>query len=387
MKRKKLISNVLKQAISFSLACITTIVAINVTSPTSALATEISVMNNSVGASLSEPGALGSVDVSSIKIGTKYAKPKDIIYTTFQAEHAEQIKFEFSYYTIDGSYGYKNCYATKEKDYNPQTNLWTIKTVIPSNAAAGTWELFEIVVTDENGKNAYLISNSKPASQEYAEATDLTIGDFTIVCAPQAATEFNPSYRILPHYDITKDGGEIKIDQNGEIHYFLPDGDHVHDAFFYDGTYTYFLQYSGTPMKNTFAYHPDGIHLVYFDENGHEIFSNFHYCPEVQYTCYFGSDGYLYKDQITFIGDKTYYLNNNGALEQNGWFKFTNGLDYGYANTDGSLITNCWGKDSQGRTVFYHWNGMVARGLITDGINYYYMDETDGHYIGQFPVK
>ena len=74
-------------------------------------------------------------------------------------------------------------------------------------------------------------------------------------------------------------------------------------------------------------------------------------------------------------------------MAANGWFSFANGRDFGYANSDGTLNTNGWGQDPQGRTVFYHWNGMVARGLITDGVNYYYMDETDGHYIGQFPVQ
>lgn len=365
----------LKTAVTFGLACLISISSITLAFPTPVMAAETS---------LSQEGALGSVDVSSIKLGTKYARPKDIIYTTFQANRAEQVTFRFRYFMADGRRGYKECYATKEKDYDSETGLWTIKTVIPSNAAAGTWQLFDIVTVDENGKSAWIVTNSDVTLQNYPEATDLTIGDFTIVDAPQAPAEFDPSHRILPHYDITKDGGEIITDKNGEMHYILPDGDHIHDAFFYDGTYTYFLQYNGTPMKNVFTYHPDGEHLVYFDENGHELFSTFHYCPTVGYTCYFGSDGYLYKDQITFVGDKTYYLNGNGALEQNGWFQFANGLDYGYANSDGSLITTGWGQDPLGRTVFYHWNGMVARGLITDGIYYYYMDETDGHYIGQF---
>ena len=43
--------------------------------------------------------------------------------------------------------------------------------------------------------------------------------------------------------------------------------------------------------------------------------------------------------------------------------------------------------DPYGRVVFYHWNGMVARGLISDGVYYYNMDADDGHYLGQFPVR
>ena len=45
----------------------------------------------------------------------------------------------------------------------------------------------------------------------------------------------------------------------------------------------------------------------------------FQYCSSVGYNCYFDSQGYLYKDQITYIDENLYYLNANGALEQNGW--------------------------------------------------------------------
>jgi hypothetical protein len=71
-------------------------------------------------------------------------------------------------------------------------------------------------------------------------------------------------------------------------------------------------------------------------------------------------------------------------MKQNEWFQFDNGLDYGCATADGSLTCNTFGYDPYGRVVFYHWNGMVARGLITDGTWYYLMDETDGHLLGQF---
>ena len=174
------------------------------------------------------------------------------------------------------------------------------------------------------------------------------------------------------------DDGNLRCYENGKL---------VTNEFKFDGTYTYYMQADGTPMKDRLTYHPDGEHIIYFDPEGHEVFTNFQYCPSVDYICYFDSQGYLYKDQITFVGDKTYYLNANGALEQNGWFQFANGLDYGWANGDGTLITTGFSADPYGRTVFYHWNGMVARGLITDGVYYYNMDTTDGHYLGQFPVQ
>ena len=159
------------------------------------------------------------------------------------------------------------------------------------------------------------------------------------------------------------------------------------NRFVFDGSYTYYMQADGTPMKDRLTYHPDGEHIIYLDTEGHEVFTNFQYCPSVGYTCYFDSQGYLYKDQITFVGNSVYYLNANGAMEQSGWFRFANGLDYGFANSDGTLITTGFSYDPYGRVVFYHWNGMVARGLISDGAYYYSMDNTDGHYLGQFPVS
>ena len=199
------------------------------------------------------------------------------------------------------------------------------------------------------------------------------------VHAEETETATAEGGRTVPFYSLVKDGGNW----NGS-HYTKADGTLATDVFFFDGTYTYYLQADGSPMKDKLTYHPDGEHIIYLDTEGHEVFTSFQYCPSVEYTCYFDSQGYLYKDQITFVGDKVYYLNANGKMEQNGWFGFANGRDYGFANQDGTLITTGWGYDPYGRTVFYHWNGMVARGLISDASYYYNMDETDGHYIGQW---
>lgn len=158
----------------------------------------------------------------------------------------------------------------------------------------------------------------------------------------------------------------------------------VINDFVFDGTYTYYAQADGTPMKDRLTYHPDGVHIIYFDSKGHEVFSNFQYCPSVGYTCYFDSQGYIYKDQITFVDNEPYYLNADGKMEDRGWFRFANGVDYGYAFDDGSLNCSGFDYDPWGRVVFYHWNGMVARGLIADGNNYYSMSTDDGHYLGSF---
>ena len=190
--------------------------------------------------------------------------------------------------------------------------------------------------------------------------------------------------------------GSLVNNLNGNFFYLGDDGKlrcydnnykMIIDSFVFDGSYTYYMQTDGTPMMDRLTYHPDGEHIIYFDKNGHEVFTNFQYCPSVGYTCYFDSQGYLYKDTITFVGSNVYYLNGNGALEQNGWFQFANGMDYGYASYDGTLVTTGFSYDLYGRVVFYHWNGMVARGLISDGVYYYSMDMTDGHYLGQFLVE
>lgn len=130
--------------------------------------------------------------------------------------------------------------------------------------------------------------------------------------------------RNVPYYSLSKDGGNW----DGS-HYTKADGTLAKDVFFFDGENTYYLQADGSPMKDKLTYHPDGEHIIYFDTEGHEVFTTFRYCPGVGYTCYFDAQGYLYKDQITFVGDKVYYLNANGAMEQSGWFGFANGRDYG----------------------------------------------------------
>lgn len=192
-------------------------------------------------------------------------------------------------------------------------------------------------------------------------------------------------------YYFDKDGNRFTkdcyTDEDGEVHYFKEDGTMIYNDWYFDGDFTYYLQYDGTPMKDRLTYHPDGEHIIYLNKDGHEVFNNFQYCPSVGYTCYFDSQGYLYKDQITFVGNRVYYLNANGKMEDSGWFQFANGRDYGYANSNGTLVTTGFSYDPYGRVVFYHWNGMVARGLISDGAYYYNMDADDGHYLGQFRVQ
>lgn len=175
---------------------------------------------------------------------------------------------------------------------------------------------------------------------------------------------------------VTGDDGEIRCTDK--------DGYMVTNQFMFDGQYTYYLMANGAPMKDRMTYHPDGVHIIYFDEYGHEVFGNFQYSKNDNATYYFDSQGYIYKDQITFWNGSTYYLNADGKMEQNGWFEFANGRDLGYGTSTGALMNQGFSYDAKGRSVYFHWNGMVARGLISDGTWYYLMDETDGHLKGKF---
>ena len=162
------------------------------------------------------------------------------------------------------------------------------------------------------------------------------------------------------------------------------DGSLKRNQYYCDGTYTYYLQNDGSPMVNRLTYDPEGTGLIYFDAKGHMVFDAFQYCKNVGYTCYFDSRGRAVFDQIAFYKDNAYYIDGTGAVKHQGWFQFENGVDYGYANENGTLMTGGFSYDQLGRMVFFHWNGMIARGLITDGVWYYHMDETDGHFLGKF---
>lgn len=153
-----------------------------------------------------------------------------------------------------------------------------------------------------------------------------------------------------PYYNITTDGGKF----NG-VHYYL-NGERIKNAFFCDGTYTYYLQWNGVPMRSTLTYHPDGKQVIYFDEWGHEVFDSFVHVKkniegnEVDDLCYFGSTGNLYVNTLTYNqeGTKLYYANPYGVMEQSSSFiidgnavniQLANGNAYGYANADGSIVS------------------------------------------------
>ena len=178
------------------------------------------------------------------------------------------------------------------------------------------------------------------------------------------------------YYNITVNGGTWD-----GTHYYLPSGTMVYNAFFSDGTYTYYLQADGTPMKDRLTYHPDGVHVIYFDADGHEVFSDFAHISksiagtDVDDMCFFNVYGYMYVDTLTYdkTGTKLYYVNPYGVLERNGWFQFSGhefdaGLGfsgkaggYGYANWDCSLMVNTNTYDWNGNLVYMQGDGHMAQ--------------------------
>ncbi len=178
------------------------------------------------------------------------------------------------------------------------------------------------------------------------------------------------------YYNVTTNGGSWD-----GTHYYLPSGQMVRNSFFSEGTYTYYLQADGTPMKDRLTYHPDGVHVIYFDADGHEVFSDFAHISksiagaDVDDMCFFNVYGYMYVDTLTYdkTGTKLYYVNPYGVLERNGWFQFSGhefdaGLGfsgkaggYGYANSDCSLIVNTNIYDWNGNFVYMQGDGHMAR--------------------------
>ncbi len=289
-----------------------------------------------------------------------------------------------SYFTILCSpTSYAATYAKNNYIFYAEKSMKDLKITLSETTCIYDGDYKEPKVTVKDGNKTlkdeteYVIFYEK--NQAIGKATVTIVGIGNGIYGGKVTKTFN----IIKgnYYNDEISGG----DWNGKYYYL--GGLKMTDIFFSDGRYTYYLQADGTAMKNRLTYHPDGIHLIYFDDKGHELFDKFQYCADVKYTCYFDTNGYLYKDVITFSNGKAYYLDGTGKMKQNEYFKFDNGVDLGYAQADGSLMNTGFGYDPFGNTVFYHWNGMIARGLITDGTWYYDMDLTDGHLVGKFAAN
>lgn len=180
-----------------------------------------------------------------------------------------------------------------------------------------------------------------------------------------------------PYYNINVNGGSF----DGE-HYVLDDGTVVSNAFFCDGTYTYFLQADGTPMKDKLTYHPDGLQIIYFDAYGHECFDTFANVKTsisgdaVDDLCYFGTTGNMFINVITYNvqGTQIYYANSYGVMECDGVFcvdvnatnydALAGGRVYGYANADGT-VAGFYSSFSEAANLTFNAQGTASGVHVT----------------------
>ena len=203
----------------------------------------------------------------------------------------------------------------------------------------------------------------------------------------------SPSSNVLPWSDDkpsdndngnnTSSGNKIVgfyIDSNGDTRCNDTNGNPVINEFMCDGTYTYYFQLDGTAMKDRLTYHPDGVHVIYFDSEGHEVFSDFANVKKtiagdaVDDFCFFDVFGYMYVDVLTYdkTGSVLYYANPYGVMEMGKWFQFSDTVEwadgtpaegiaggYGYANADGTLMTNTQTVDWEGRSCYLQGNGVA----------------------------
>ena len=175
-------------------------------------------------------------------------------------------------------------------------------------------------------------------------------------------------------------GCDFYEDEDGDVRCYDDNGKPVINNFKCDGEYTYYFQLDGTAMKDRLTYHPDGEHVIYFDENGHEVFSDFAHVKktiageDVDDYCFFNVFGYMYVDVLTYdkSGTVLYYANPYGVMEMGKWFQFSDTVvwadgteavgiagGYGYANSDGTLLTNTPAFDWEGRPCYMQGNGVA----------------------------
>lgn len=257
-----------------------------------------------------------------------------------------------------------------------------------STETAHAEESVQAVATDTDAAE----TTEAPAAEETTEA----------VAEDVAADEVTVADGANEYYNININGGSWD-----GTHYTVG-GNVIINAFFCDGTYTYYLQADGTPMKDRLTYHPDGEHIIYFDANGHEVFSDFAHVTKsiagdaVDDLCFFDVYGYMYVNKLTYdkAGQNLYYINECGVIQRgNRWFQFPgyiediNGDDiwtdhaYGFGTENGALLTNTMTYNQSGQQVYLQGNGMTAMGLTNLGGTWYMFDVNDGHFVQAYSSK
>ncbi len=241
------------------------------------------------------------------------------------------------YYDKDGKL---ITYFTYEYEFDDDGNI--TKQITYENDDVNSYMIYEYYSSEENNIN-----------------NELPIGD---------------KYSTYESYDFYRD-------EAGDTRCYDSTGAPVINEFKCDGTYTYYFQLDGTAMKDRLSYHPDGEHVIYFDAEGHEVFSDFANVKktiageDVNDFCFFNVFGYMYVDVLTYdkTGTYLYYANPYGVMEMGKWFQFSDSVEwadgtpaegiaggYGYANENGTLMTNTQTVDWEGRSCYLQGNGVAA---------------------------
>ena len=303
-----------------------------------------------------------------------------------EAEVLEAVSF-YAYQCADVDYTI-DIYVNPTDESNPQSGLKiNAATTSGKTRYAGyyTIPLDESVLLKQGDKVAVVVTLSKTdgrvwLGKEYEAVTNSIHA--------KASAKAGQSFYQYPNGEWIDFG--VSNQSNFRINAYTKDCDEyepqIKNQFVCDGTYTYYIQNDGTPMKNRLTYHPNGKDIIYFDEEGHEVFDSFVNVKKsisgqaVNDICYFDTFGSMYVDRTTYdrAGVTLYYINAYGVLQRNGWFRFSNG-EIGCAREDGSLVTDQFAYDQWGRLVYLKGDGTVAKGVITDGVFFYRMDENVGH--------
>lgn len=321
---------------------------------------------------------------SNISFEESYTNRHNTPYSANSIKIGEKYTGQMSLNDIDDCYKFsvsKNCHVKLSANLDLNSDINSNRTTISIKEDEG--------YTDVNSFYLY-------EDEDLSEIFYLDAGTYYISVSEGTRTHYLYSVK-LSNVNVgwitNKDGTRSYYDENGqivknkwvigddgEIRYVNASGIMVTNQFMCDGTYTYFLQADGSPMKDRLTYHPDGVHVIYFDEYGHEVFSDFAHVKRsiagepVDDYCFFDVNGYLYVDVVTYdkAGVELYYANPYGVLERGKWFQFSNTVmcadgtpwagaagGYGYANPDGTLVTNTWTRDWQGRTCYLQGNGVA----------------------------
>ena len=293
----------------------------------------------------------------------------------FNYVDSESLGYDIGYTTIYEYDSNNNCIKYREYDLNDELTGYTLYEYYEDSET--DTEDKKTDVTDDDSKDDKKSDETKADETKKDDTkSDDTKSDDT---KPDKESASNPE-PIGDKYS-TYESNDFYRDEAGDTRCYDSTGAPVINEFKCDGTYTYYFQLDGTAMKDRLSYHPDGVHVIYFDAEGHEVFSDFANVKktiageDVNDFCFFNVFGYMYVDVLTYdkTGTYLYYANPYGVMEMGKWFQFSDTVKwaddtpadgiaggYGYAQEDGTLLTNTQTYDWEGRLCYLQGNGVAA---------------------------